>query len=264
MMIYQLNNRSLIKISGNDAESFLQGQFSNDVKKIAENSIQVNAYCQHQGKIIGLLWVFKKEDNFYISLPSEVSKSIVARLNMFKLMSEINIEDVTNVFNQYGTIDDGKSLKITNNLGLLVSEQTVDASPETSFWKLECIKNNLPEIYLSNQEKFIPQMLNLDIDDFGVSFTKGCYPGQEVVARMHYLGKAKRRLYSMKSSVIVNVGDQFYTTTSTSLKPTGEVLRAVNIDDITYFQAVFETDKIGEKTLLGSPNGAEVHIELNG
>ena len=263
MTLYHLE-RSLFKISGRDGENFLQGQFSNDIFKIIDNSVQINAYCQHQGKIIGILWVFKKSDDIYISLPIEISKSIVTRLNMFKLMSDVNIEDVTDLYNQYGTIDDGKSLKITNNLGLLVSEQTVDASPETSFWEFECIKNNLPEIYQSNQEKFIPQMLNLDIDDFGVSFTKGCYPGQEVVARMHYLGKAKRRLYSMKSSVIVNVGDQFYTTTSTSLKPTGEVLRAVNIDDITYFQAVFETDKIGEKTLLGSPNGAEVHIELNG
>ena len=262
MTLYHLE-RSLFKISGRDGENFLQGQFSNDIFKIIDNSVQINAYCQHQGKIIGLLWVFKKSDDLYISLPSEISKSIVTRLNMFKLMSDVNIEDVTDLYNQYGTIDDGKSLKITNNLGLLVSEQTVDASPETSFWELECIKNNLPEIYQSNQEKFIPQMLNLDIDDFGVSFTKGCYPGQEVVARMHYLGKAKRRLYSMKSSTLINVGDQFYTSTSTSLKPAGEVLRAVNIDDITYFQAVFEIDKIGEKTLLGSPNGSEVFIELN-
>ena len=263
MTLYQLE-RALIKISGSDAQTFLQGQLSNDINRIDGHSVQINAYCQHQGKIIGLLWVFKKSDDFYLSLPIEISELIIARLKMFRLMSDVNIEDVTNVFNQYGTIDDGKSLKIMNNLGLLVSDQIVDASPETSFWKLECIKNNLPEIYLSNQEKFIPQMLNLDMNEFGVSFTKGCYPGQEVVARMHYLGKAKRRLYSMKSSKIINVGDQFYTTTSTSLKPTGEVLRSVNIDNVSYFQAVFETDKIGEKTLLGSPNGAEVHIELNG
>jgi len=262
MTLYQLE-RSLIKISGSDAQTFLQGQLSNDINRIDSHSVQINAYCQHQGKVIGLLWVFKKSDDFYLSLPIEISELIIARLKMFRLMSDVNIEDVTNVFNQYGTIDDDKSLKIKNNIGLLVSEHTVDASSETYFWELECIRNNLPEIYQFNQEKFIPQMLNLDIDEFGVSFTKGCYPGQEVVARMHYLGKAKRRLYSMKSSAIVNVGDQFYTPRSTSLKPTGEVLRSVSIDNITYFQAVFETDKIGEKTLLGSSNGAEVFIELN-
>ena len=116
MTLYQLE-RSLIKISGSDAQTFLQGQLSNDINRIDSHSVQINAYCQHQGKVIGLLWVFKKSDDFYLSLPIEISELIIARLKMFRLMSDVNIEDVTNVFNQYGTIDDDKSLKIKNNIG---------------------------------------------------------------------------------------------------------------------------------------------------
>ena len=92
-MITLLDNRSLIKLSGEDSEDFLQSQFSNDIKKIRDNEIQINAYCQHQGKIIAIIWVFKKNENFYLSIPSELKDIVLSKLNMFKLMSKVEIED---------------------------------------------------------------------------------------------------------------------------------------------------------------------------
>jgi folate-binding Fe-S cluster repair protein YgfZ len=79
-MILQLSNRALIKLSGGDTQSFLQGQLSNDIDALEEREVQLNAYCQHQGKIIALLWVMKQEDDFYLSFPSDLKAIIVQKL----------------------------------------------------------------------------------------------------------------------------------------------------------------------------------------
>ena len=75
-----LKNRSLLQISGSDSEFFLQNQFSNDITKINGLEIQLNAYCQHQGKIIGLLWVMRYKGNFLLSFPSDLLETIKSRL----------------------------------------------------------------------------------------------------------------------------------------------------------------------------------------
>jgi len=105
-MITQLNNRTLLKLSGNDAQTFLQNQLSNDIDVLEEDVVQLNAYCQHQGKIIALLWVMKKIDDYYLSLPSDLASIVIQRLTMFKLMSEVEIVDVTNEIVQLGVTDE--------------------------------------------------------------------------------------------------------------------------------------------------------------
>jgi len=117
-VITLLNDRSLIKLSGEDAEDFLQSQFSNDIKKIQDKSVQINAYCQHQGKIIAIVWVFKKNENYYLSIPKALKTLVLMKLNMFKLMSKVVIEDFSEKLYQYGLIkeDMQNSFKITNNL----------------------------------------------------------------------------------------------------------------------------------------------------
>lgn len=151
-----------LKVCGGDAQSFLQGQLSNDIDKIADGKWQLNAYCQHQGRIIALLWVGKYGADFYLVLPLDLQELVLNRLKMFALNAKISIEKTQQ-----------------NHLQL----------PDLKYY---------PQICIATSEKFIPQDLNLDIDEAGVSFSKGCYPGQEVVARVHYLGKPKRRLYQFE------------------------------------------------------------------
>jgi folate-binding Fe-S cluster repair protein YgfZ len=90
-----LNNRALLRILGTDAEAFLQNQFSNDISKLDDSSVQFNTYCQHQGKIIALFWVMRSENSFLLSFPIDLIETVISRLQMFVIMSDVIIEDVT-------------------------------------------------------------------------------------------------------------------------------------------------------------------------
>ena len=261
-MISLLNNRSLIKLSGEDSEVFLQSQFSNDIRKIKGNEIQINAYCQHQGKIIAIIWVFKKDGSYYLSMPNDLKELVLSKLNMFKLMSKVEIEDFSEKVYQYGLIkeDNDKSFKINKNLSLLTTRELLTGYQERSFWEVECIKEGVPEIYLKMSEKHIPQSLNLDINEVGVSFTKGCYPGQEVVARMHYLGKPKRRLFRFTSNVEVLIGDSLDVNDSKSLKSAGQVIRVANKGSEFHFLGIFEINHIDDHIFINNDQSKLVKL----
>ena len=261
-MITLLDNRSLIKLSGEDSLDFLQSQFSNDVKKIRDNEIQINAYCQHQGKITALIWVFKKDEIYYLSFPESLNNIVLAKLNMFKLMSLVEIEDLSKNVYQYGLIneDSDKSFRINDNLSLLTSIEPLQDSYNNYQWETACVNENLPEIYIETYEKHIPQALNLDINEFGVSFTKGCYPGQEVVARMHYLGKPKRRLFRFASNVEVLIGDSLDVANSESIKSSGQVIRVAKEGNEFHFLGVFELKHIDDQIFLNNDRNKPVKI----
>ena len=261
-MIIKLELRALIKISGIDATNFLQSQFSNDIKSINPDQIQLNAYCQHQGKIMALLWVFIKNDSFYLSFPKELKEIVLSKLNMFKLMSKVTIEDVSLQINQYGLIDEKVEgcMKLKNNLSLFTTRKTLESNFDINLWEKACIDNNLPDIHLKTSEQFIPQALNLDIDETGVSFTKGCYPGQEVVARMHYLGKPKRRLFHFSSKSEANIGDLINVKDSKSLKSSGVILRVAKIDENYHSLATFEMQHINHSAYLNDDDNEPLMI----
>jgi len=253
-MFISLSNRSLLKVSGKDAESFLQSQFSNDIKNIQDRKVQINAYCQHQGKVITVLWVLKQDSDYYLSIPNELKELTLSKLQMYKLMSQVDIEDFSEMVYQYGLIEEVnvESFKINEKLSILITSELFKDSQDISHWEILCINENLPEIYLKMSEKFIPQSLNLDINQIGVSFTKGCYPGQEVVARMYYLGKPKRRLFRFTSQFEVCVGDNLNVKDSKSLKSSGQVIRVAKNDTEFQFLGVFEVGHINDNIFLNN------------
>jgi len=253
-MIIKLEDRALLKVSGEDSKTFLQSQFSNDINQINFKNVQINAYCQHQGKIVALLWVFIENNYFYLSFPEDLKQHVLSKLNIFKLMSKVQIEDLSLEFNQYGLIDEKneRSLTIKNNLSLLTTREEINTNGVIQQWEKACVDNTLPEIYLSTSEQFIPQALNLDINELGLSFTKGCYPGQEVVARMHYLGKPKRRLFQFSSKYEATTGDLINVKDSKSLKPSGVILRVAKIGENYHLLGIFEIQHINESAYLNN------------
>jgi folate-binding protein YgfZ len=260
-MFFYFKNRSLLKLSGDDVQFFLQGQFSNDVDALEENNVQINAYCQHQGKIIALIWVMKKENDYYLSFPNDLRGIVAKRLVMFKMVSDVEITDVSSEIVQLGVIDE--ELDDAFRLNAEQSVLLVDNIDEFSFvdeseWERSCIENDVAEVYLSTTEKFVPQLLNLDIDEVGVNFTKGCYPGQEVVARLHYLGKSKRRMRQFECEGEVNVGDELIVTGSKSAKASGIVVRRVQLGDKSSFLATVEVAFEDATITLNNADGIQL------
>ena len=265
-----LNNRALLKISGSDAEEFLQNQFSNDIKKIVSNKVQFNAYCQHQGKVIAFFWVMRMGKDFLLSFPDELLEKIENRLKIFVIMSDVIIENVTNVLSQTGLINESSpnEFRINDELAVVIEDsngQSVELAENHIAWEKAYLDSHLPEIYNVTSEKLVPQMLNLDINELGVSFSKGCYPGQEVVARLHYLGSAKRRLFSFKSNQEMLIGDSLYCASSkTALargdryKGSGIVVSKVKYNSLFYCLATLDVDLINEEITLNNEHGPKL------
>ena len=266
-MNINLSNRALLKISGADAEEFLQNQLSNDINKLDNYHLQINAYCQHQGKIIALFWVMRSNNGFLLSFPDDLLKKVTSRLQMFVIMSDVLIEDVSEEFSQMGLVDEHVpgSYFINERMSLLISSlkgQEGTNSNNTDEWTKVSIDCQLPEVFLSTSEKFVPQMLNLDIDEVGVNFSKGCYPGQEVVARLHYLGEAKRRLFSFHCDSEVQIGDNLYCASSKAAKERGDrykgsglVVNTVKYNSKFYCLATLDVELIDEKITMNNESG---------
>ena len=265
-----LNNRALLKISGSDAEEFLQNQFSNDIEKIDSNKVQFNAYCQHQGKVIAFFWVMRMGEDFLLSFPGELLEKIENRLKIFVIMSDVIIENVTNVLSQTGLINESSpnEFRINDELAVVIEDsngQSVELAENHISWEKAYLDSHLPEIYNVTSEKLVPQMLNLDINELGVSFSKGCYPGQEVVARLHYLGSAKRRLFSFKADQEMQVGDSLYCATSKTALARGErykgsgiVVSKVKYNSLFYCLATLDVDLKGEEITLNNEHGPKL------
>ena len=266
-MQIKINNRALLKISGNDSESFLQNQLSNDITKLEGNTVQINAYCQHQGKIIGLFWVMRYKDFFLLSFPSDLLDKIIARLQMFIIMSDVSIEDISNQYSQIGLINenDSSAYSINENLALLIvssGEKNLEISSNNDEWIKACIDSQIPEVFLSTSEKLVPQMLNLDINEVGVNFSKGCYPGQEVVARLHYLGEAKRRLFAFQCDSEVQIGDNLYCGSSKAAQARGDrykgsgiLINTVKYNSKFYCLATLDIELLDEKITINYESG---------
>ena len=259
-MIIHLNNRALLKFSGSENKEFLQAQLSNDISKIDDSSVQLNAYCQHQGKILALFWVMRSGDDFLLSFPLDLLDSIKARLQMFVLMSDVSITDVTDQYLQIGVIDESQkdSFILNENLSLVLSDSNNLSNFEFTsqeYWDKACIESFLPEISIASTETYIPQMLNLDINEVGVNFSKGCFPGQEVVARLHYLGKAKRRLFAFKTDSPLSIGDTLYCAESKSAKASGSVVSQVKFGSDFYCLATLEVENKDNKITINNDQG---------
>lgn len=164
---------STIKVSGADAAEFLQGQLTNDLARLDTEAEILAAWCNPKGRVIWFGTILKTDSGFAMSAPAETAEDIVKRLTVFRFRAKVDFE-----------VDAGSD--------------TVDAG--------FLIDNGYPFIGPQQVEQFTPHMLNLDLLN-AISLTKGCYTGQEIVARTHYKGATKRRTLRFASQQPVSEGD---------------------------------------------------------
>jgi folate-binding protein YgfZ len=181
---------STITISGPDAFEFLQGQLTNDLRLLDAQETLLTAWCNPKGRVICLMTVARTADGYSLAIPTDLADDIVKRLTMFRFRSKVEF----------------------------------DVLPESNVVNMaQQIEAGIPWIGLQQTEKFTPHMLNLDLLD-AISFDKGCYTGQEIVARTHYKGATKRRTLAFQSDSPVAVGDSV----SDGDRETGTVLNVAD------------------------------------
>jgi folate-binding protein YgfZ len=227
-----LSHYGLISVHGEDAATFLQNQFTNDLRQVDEQHSQYSGYCNAKGRLLATFRIFRRGDSYYLFLPVEMIEAVMSRLRMYILRSKVTLEDASDTYVHLGVSGDQAEEDLRAVIGDLPAqlhevigtanhtvirvpgihssyEVFVDTEHSAELWNalnVHCapigsdawqlldIQAGIPVIYPETTAAFVPQMANLSLVD-GVSFKKGCYPGQEVVARMQYLGKLKRRMY---------------------------------------------------------------------
>ena len=202
-----LEHLRILTISGEDAGELLQGQMTQDVRKLEDGKIHITSFCNVQGRVIASAFIQERNDQYDLILSSEIIDDLENHLQRYILRSKVLIEQSDEkTFGAYKSDinEDSKecrSLKNDPKRVLTLSSQvpeSIDNFITSEEWIRCDIENKIAIIDKESTEKFIPQMLNLDILD-AVSFSKGCYTGQEVVARVQHRGKIKQRMFKFKT-----------------------------------------------------------------
>lgn len=225
-----LSHLGLLRAEGADTEGFLQGQLSNDVRLVDAGHSQLSAYCNPKGRMLAIVRLFKRDDAYFLQLPMALQEPTLKRLGMYILRAKATLRTEADLIgigvsgpNATRLVDDlggAPTLEVDSShtqagitvirlpgrlpryalFGSVAILQPVWQQLKTSatpvgahVWRWLDIQAGLPTVLPETVEEFVPQMANLDLVG-GVNFKKGCYPGQEIVARMHYLGRLKQRM----------------------------------------------------------------------
>lgn len=229
---YGLNNLGIIKLSGPDTVGFLQGQLTNDTRLLEPNQGIFSAFCNHQGRINALIIGFTQNDSVYLLLDHSILESAIDELKKFAIFSKLSLEDVSEQFAIIGFTGHGCHHAVLSHFGVAmqsaaayachrlqsktfinlpedrmlmlapVDEMVQDWHSLTVFghpcssevWHYWQLVNKIPQLAHHTFQKFLPHRIGLQHLQ-AISFDKGCYVGQEIIARTHYKAKLKHEVY---------------------------------------------------------------------
>ncbi len=250
-----LPHYSLLRFSGADAQAFLHGQLTCDMSALQMGSSSYGGYCTPKGRLLATFLLWLSTDGYTMQLPSALAEAVRKRLTMYVLRSKVKIEDITpdqacvGVFGadaaqqiaalggavperlHSALVREGVTvihLPTQRYLVVMPRPQATMANGDDAWTGLD-IAAGIPFITPATQEEFVPQMVNLDLIG-GLSYTKGCYPGQEIVARTHYLGKLKQRMYRASVAAAAAPGDKLYCA-ELGEQSAGMIVSAVRVAD---------------------------------
>jgi len=299
-IICDLSHFSTVVVAGADATEVIQGQFTNDVNKIDEDHSQISAFCNNKGRMLANFRLFKNQQNYFLSVRSDIVESSIEHLQKYVLRAEVAIQDISEQLVHIGISGDNTETLLSpfidnlstdidsvsyndNYIAIRIAGKTpryeIFCSQEharalwenlsektgvanSTYWDYLNIKNGLPFIDSKTRGEFVPQMVNMELIN-GISFEKGCYTGQEIVARTHYLGKQKRRTYRIKiiSDTKPKAGEQLATDTSTENQYTGTLTTVYQTAEKEYEAlAVIQIKSAESEKLKLKDNGAVITI----
>lgn len=246
-VLCDLSHFGVLRVSGEDAVSFLQNLLSNDIREVTPNRAQLSSFNTAKGRMLASFVIWREGNDYLLQLPRALAEPMRKKLSMYVLRSKVKITDASDeqiclgvagreaatlLQQQFAALpqqawetaqqDDALVLcrgaqryqiatTVTRAMALWQTLRPAATAAGSSCWDWLDIRAGIPFIQLATQEAFVPQMVNFEVIG-GVNFKKGCYPGQEVVARMHYLGKPKRRmvLARVMSEEAPQAGDDLY------------------------------------------------------
>lgn len=233
-VICPLGQFGMLNVSGEEAQGFLQNLLSNDIRAVNAQQAQLSSFNSAKGRMLATLLVLQWEQGYGLQLSQTLAAALQKKLSMYVLRSKVKVSDVSAEVVALGVSGAQAAQRLEAVFGALPQESALavaangaarliraggqrfqllcpaeeaprwwqrlldddcDLRPAGSAcWDWLDIRDGIPQVTLATQEQFVPQMANLEVVG-GVNFKKGCYPGQEIVARMQYLGRAKRRMY---------------------------------------------------------------------
>lgn len=225
MSLIKIDDHALLKIDGNSAEKLLQGQLTCDVAPITATRSTLGAHCNAKGRIESFFRLFRRQDSFYLIMPNTV---IEAAYNHIKKYAQffrdvsLSIESIPcyglihpekaefplpSTTNEVTHTDDLSICRVSSNDRYFIIDWTgtLTAPVDNQQWHQAEIKDNIPRLYPETLGEFLPHYLNLP-EQGAVSFTKGCYIGQEIIARMEHRGNIKQGLFLHHSTTALNPG----------------------------------------------------------
>ncbi|MCF6204609.1 MAG: folate-binding protein [Methylococcaceae bacterium] len=282
---------SVLKITGTDAAQFLQGQLTCNINNLSDSTSFYSAFCNAKGQTITTLLIYKKNNEYFIVLPTELTDKVITKLHMYILRSAVKIQNVTDNLCLIGLTSSNRTIlpSLPKNQ-FEISQSTIQFSsrndryliinPEketsalwtqlihkknvvvvnSSSWKFQDISEGIPWLNLATSEEYIPQMLNIDKLG-GISFDKGCYTGQEIVARTHYLGKTKRELCLAECHSTAMLEGSNQIVMNNSKQVTGKVLSIQSNDKVTRMLTVMQnSDTELQNLTLDTPNMDKINL----
>jgi folate-binding protein YgfZ len=292
-----LTHEGLLAVRGPDASKLLQGQLTCNLNYLDEHSASLGARCTPKGRMLSSFRIIQQADGYLLAMASELLTEQLAELQKYAVFSKSKLSDESALWVRFG-LHGGDATLASLDLELAAASDSVarngellavrlsdgrselwapraqaeqlhaqlaaqlTAAPLNS-WLLAQVRAGIGQVFGATREAFIPQMINLQALG-GVSFKKGCYTGQEIVARMQYLGKLKRRLHrlSLSGDVLPDIATPIFSPIHAS--SVGDVVLAAHTDDGIELLAVLQEDALNDGRLhLGSlEGGALQRLEL--
>jgi folate-binding protein YgfZ len=204
----RLTRYGLLSVTGADAREFLHAQLTVDIHNLPPAHAALAGWCSAKGRLLATFLVIPSPQGYYLQVARDLSAAVTKRLSMFVLRSKVKLADESDAWAQFGVWNPGRKVDAISwhdgGADIPVDERRVlrlepagNASPacdaDEEAWYLDEIRAGRPLITAATQDQFVPQMVNLEALG-AVDFRKGCYPGQEIVARAQYRGQVKRRM----------------------------------------------------------------------
>lgn len=204
--ILNADQLSTIAIEGTDATTFLQGQLTCDVEKLTPEKFSLGAHCNLKGRVVSLFWITRDTENYYLTLPESIVETTIKSLQKYVLRSKVSMTVLERHPRADGGPDAQSALQALPAWIPAFAGMTERNAGMTRNFLTTCIEQHIPFLSPKTVGMFLPA--DLELDKHGaISLNKGCFIGQEIIARMHYLGKSKNELCQFSTTSKINAGD---------------------------------------------------------